>query len=472
MLAINNLKKLCSICKLPLLAHSTGQVHMTEGNIMEQLLCFMVPILVSQILQQFYGIADTAMVGRFLGAAALAALGTTNLLLAVIVNFYIGFSTGISVILSRLFGSYSYKELNVCVQTILLTCIVAGLGLTIFGSSQINSVLVLLDTPAEIMPIAAAYLQVSVLGLTAQLLYNVGNSMLQALGNTTSAFHYLLLASLLNLVLDYGLIAVIPLGVKGAALATVLAQWLAALLVVRKLLCLEGDWQFKISRPWINLHHLKELTTKGVPAGMQAIFMSVSSLLIQSYINSFGYGAMAGMLIYARVEGFLYFPLFAFGLALTSFIGQNVGAGRFDRVREGMRLSLKLAVGGSITVALVVMVISPYILQVFTSDTNVLQNGLQAVYYTFPFYWGYAINQVYIGGIRGLGNTFYPMLSSLAAYAIFRVVWCNTWDLVIHDMRVVYNSYNVSYFVMLAILYWGYQYYYKQVTSEKQGGYC
>lgn len=458
------LMELCHSCKLPLLFHSTGQVHMTEGPIVQQLLYFMVPILVSQLLQQFYGIADTAMVGYFLGAQALAALGTTNLLLAVIVNFYIGLSTGISVILSRLFGGYEYKQLNGCIQTVILSCCVFGISLTILGLVEINNILVWLDTPQEILPLAAAYLGISFLGLTAQLLYNAGNAMLQALGNTTSAFHYLLMASLVNLFLDYIFLAVLPLGVAGAALATVIAQYLAAILVVRKIFCLEGDWHFEFTRPLINWNYLSVLVSKGVPAGLQAVFMSISSLLIQTYINSFGYGAMAGMTVYARVEGFLYNPLFAFGLALTSFIGQNVGAGKFDRVKEGMRLSLYLTIIGSIIIGGFMTILAPSILNVFTSDSSVLFNGLQAVYYTFPVYWCYAINQVYIGGIRGLGNTFYPMLTSLFSYSIFRVAWCHSWDYLFHDMRVVYTAYDASFFVMAVLLLFGYRYYLKKVT--------
>lgn len=460
------IKALCDCCRLPLLLHGTGQVHMTEGPIVAQLLLFMLPLLVSQILQQFYGIADTAMVGHYLGAAALAALGTTNLLLNVIVNFYIGLSTGISVILSQLFGSCSYKELNTSIQTILSTCLLVGLALTFVGWGAVEVILESLSTPEDIKPIAAAYLQVSFLGLTAQLFYNVCNSMLQALGNTTSAFHYLLLASLVNLVLDYVFLQIIPLGVTGAALATVLAQYLAAILVLRKLFCLEGDWHYSFAWPLIDFNYLRELLVKGIPAGMQAIFMSISSLLIQTYINSFGYGAMAGMTVFARVEGFLYTPLFTFGLALTSFIGQNVGAGRMDRVKEGMKLSMKLAVGGALLVGFINMLLAPFIMQAFTQDKLVLQNGLQAVYYVFPCYWGYAICQVYIGGLRGLGNTFYPMLTSLIAYSLFRVGWCQAWDRFLHDMIIVYTAYDVSFFIMAALLYWGYRHYLKRTLMS------
>lgn len=460
------IKELCDCCKLPLLLHGTGQVHMTEGPIVAQLLLFMLPLLVSQILQQFYGIADTAMVGHYLGATALAALGTTNLLLNVIVNFYIGLSTGISVILSQLFGSCSYKDLNTSIQTILATCLFVGIGLTLIGLGTMDYILEGLSTPEDVKPIAAAYLQVSFLGLTAQLFYNVCNSMLQALGNTTSAFHYLLLASLVNLVLDYVFLQLIPLGVTGAALATVVAQYLAAILVLRKLFCLEGDWHYSFVWPLMDFHYLRELLAKGIPAGMQAIFMSISSLLIQTYINSFGYGAMAGMTVFARVEGFLYTPLFTFGLALTSFIGQNVGAGQMDRVKTGMKLSLRMAVGGALLVSFINIVLAPYIMQAFTQDKLVLKNGLQAVHYVFPCYWGYAICQVYIGGIRGLGNTIYPMLTSLIAYSLFRVGWCQAWDSILHDMIIVYTAYDVSFFIMAALLYFGYQYYLKQKSVE------
>ena len=191
---------------------------------------------------------------------------------------------------------------------------------------------------------------------------------------------------------------------------------------------------------------------------MQAVFMSISSLVIQGYINSFGYAAMAGMTVYARVEGFLYYPLFAFGIALTSFIGQNVGAKQPDRVRAGVRASLRLTVGGSLVMAALASFFAPELIALFTDDPATVCNSLEAVYWTMPFYWLYGINQVYIGAIRGLGDTFYPMLTSLAAYSLFRVAWCCAWDLAgIHSMLVVYNAYNTSFLVMIALLYWGWK---------------
>ena len=191
-----------------------------------------------------------------------------------------------------------------------------------------------------------------------------------------------------------------------------------------------------------------------IPAGLQAVFMSISSLVIQTYINSFGYAAMAGMTVYARVEGFLYYPLFAFGIALTSFIGQNVGAHDLVRVRAGLSVSLRIAGFGAMGMALIAGLFAPALVSLFTDDPAVIENALDAVYCTFPFYFLYGLNQIYIGAIRGLGNTLYPMMTAFAAYCLFRVAWCYAWDLVgIHSMLIVYHAYNVSFLVM-AILLW------------------
>ena len=167
---------------------------------------------------------------------------------------------------------------------------------------------------------------------------------------------------------------------------------------------------------------------------------------------------MAGMTVYARVEGFLYYPLFAFGIALTSFIGQNAGAGNLTRVRTGLTASLKFSAFGAMGMALAAGFFAPTLISLFTDDPAVVSNALDAVYYTFPFYWLYGVNQIYIGAIRGLGNTLCPMMAALAAYCIFRVAWCWAWDAVgIHSMQIVYNAYNASFFVMAALLWFGWR---------------
>ena len=439
-----------------LLFHSADQQDFTRGAIVRQLLIFMLPILLSQLLQQFYTIADTALIGQVLGARALAAVGTASLILSVIVNFFIGFSAGLSVLVSHLYGEKQYARLSGLVQSIFVTVLAFALLFTAAGILLTEHLLTALSTPAELIPQASLYLRIALGGMLAQLLYNTASAILRALGNTTSALHYLAAAVVLNIVLDVLLLFVIPYGIAGAAMATVAAQYVSALLALHKLLYLRGAWQLRLHRPFFTPRHLLPILGTSIPAGLQAVFMSISSLVIQTYINSFGYAAMAGMTVYARIEGFLYYPLFAFGIALTSFIGQNVGAHDHVRVRAGLRVSLRIAAGGAMGMALAAGLAAPTLVTLFTDDPAVIENALDAVYYTFPFYFLYGINQIYIGALRGLGDTLYPMMTALAAYCVFRVAWCYAWDIVgIHSMHVVYNAYNVSFLVMGGLLYWG-----------------
>ena len=441
-----------------LLFHSADQQDFTKGPIIRQLLIFMLPILLSQLLQQFYSIADTALVGQVLGAQALAAVGTASLILSVIVNFFIGFSAGLSVLVSHLYGEKQYARLSGLVQSIFVTVLAFAVLFTAAGTLLTEPLLTALATPDELIPMASLYLRIALLGMLAQLLYNTASAILRALGNTTSALHYLAAAVVLNIVLDALLLIVIPCGIAGAAAATIIAQYASALLALHKLLHLHGAWHFTLVRPFFQPAHLMPILGTSIPAGLQAVFMSISSLVIQTYINSFGYAAMAGMTVYARIEGFLYYPLFAFGIALTSFIGQNVGAHDLARVRAGLRVSLRLAGFGALFMALIAGLAAPTLIPVFTDDPAVIENALDAVYWTFAFYWLYGINQVYIGAIRGLGDTLTPMIAAFAAYCIFRVAWCRGWDIVgIHSMHVVYNAYNASFFVMVAVLLYGYR---------------
>ena len=435
---------------------------MTDGSISVQLVTFMMPILMTQILQQLYSICDTALVGRCSGPDALAGIGTASLIVSVIVNFIIGLSTGISVMISHLYGSRSYKELTCCIQTILFSMIGIGLTMTLAGFLLMPMCLRLLQTPEEIIPAASTYLGICLPGITAQLIYNAVNASLRALGNTKAALYILVISAITNLLLDILFMAVFSWGIAGAAAATVISQYLSAVMVLYVLLHLKGEWHMSLKPEacfFSQLRHFKKMMETGIPAGMQAVFMSISSLIIQTTINSFGYSAMAGMTVFARVEGFLYYPLFSFGLALTCFIGQNSGAGKWDRVDQGIHISIRLTVAGSIILACILMPLAPHIVGLFTRDPLIIQNGMQAIRYSIPFYWIYAINQVYIGAIRGLGNTAYPALTSLLSYCIFRVVWCQTLIRFFHDMRVVYTAYLASWVVMLFLLIGGYHYF-------------
>ena len=275
---------------------------------------------------------------------------------------------------------------------------------------------------------------------------------------------------MLNIALDLLLVGVWGFGFEGAAWATLASQWALGLGMIWRLMRIDGRFRFSFDAPLLSARELFALLRLGVPSGMQAAFMSLSSLLIQISIDSFGPAAMAGMVIYAKIEGFLYYPAFAYGMALTGFIGQNLGAGRLDRVEEAMKVSRRTAIYGTMAICAVLALAAKPILGCFTEDPATLANGLAAVYWTFPVYFLYSLNQVYIGGLKGLGETGIPMLSALVAYALFRVVWCQTLLPYWHDMVVIYTAYDVSFVISMLILVPAYRHALRRATYPAAHG--
>ena len=456
--------------------HKATEIHMEEGNIGTTLLWFTLPVLVSQILQQLYSMADCMIVGRFGGDGSLAAAGEAALLLSVIINFFVGFSTGVSAISGKYFGARQYEKLQSLLKFVVLVSVVVGIILTIPGIFMARQLLLWLNCPKDILVQATGYLQVSLLGMTAQLIYNMGNALLRSLGNTKQPLYYLLGSCVLNLVLDVLFVVVLPWGLLGAAAATVLSQWALAGMIVIRLCRLDPAYRLQTLAKTESFQDAGYIVKTGLPSGLQAIFMSISSLVIQLSINSFGAKAAAGMVVFARVEGFLYYPAFCYGMALTGFIGQNYGAGKMDRVKEAMKISVRTACTFMLPFSLLLAAVSPWILWLFTSDPAILKEGQSAVMHIFPFYVLYAINQVYIGGLRGLGHTGCPMVCSMICYCFFRVAWCQLLLPHFWDMWVIYTSYDVSWIIMIVLLVWKYKHAYHhdcevlwQLLQKKSG---
>lgn len=445
------------------------QVDMTYGDISKQLFMFTIPILLSQILQQFYNIADTAIIGRYIGTDALAAIGSTGLLISVIVNFFIGLSTGVSAVIANQFGANEYEKLKKSISTLLAVSVLLGIVFTIGSLIFMKPIINILQTPKGVYSLAIEYLKICFLGITFQLLYNIGTAILRALGNTKDPLYFLIFSCILNLILDILFIVYFGWGVKGAAIATLISQILATLLVMYKIMSLDDNCKLSLKQIKIYRGYTKDIFLVGLPAGLQAIFMSISSLIIQSSINSFGAEAMAGMTIFAKVEGFLYFPLFSLGLAVTGFVGQNFGAKEYERVKEGINISLKISVYTSLIFIIILNIFAPYILKLFTNDAAVIKVGLESIRIVFPSYVLYAMNQIYIGSLRGIEKTFEPMLISLFAHCIFRVIWCFVLLQYFHDMKVIYSSYSVSIVLMFVLFYTSYKRnIYKKYFNKKE----
>lgn len=429
-----------------------GQLCMTEGPIGRELLQLALPVLLSQLLQQFYNIADASIIGQAAGAVGLAAVGSAGLLLSVMVNFFIGLSTGVSVVAAQMFGAGQYERLKACIHTAVAAALAFGVVFQAAGFAGTDRLLFWLGTPQDAMEPCRRYLRICFWGMAPQLVYNVGTAILRALGNTRSPLYYLTFCSALNIGLDYLFVVVWHLDVQGAAAATLLSQFLSAVLVWGRLKRLSPAFRLRFSGVRMHGAQLKLLAAAGIPAGLQAVFMSISSLVIQTSINSFGTAAMAGMTVFSKVEGFLYFPLFSLGIAVTSFVGQNAGAGQFERIRTGMRISVWVGLGLWAVFAALLLAAEPLVLAIFTTDQAVLENAQTAIRYIFPFYCLYAVNQVYIGVLRGMGHTFSPMAVTILCYCAFRIVWCSLLLPLRHDMRVIYLSYILSWVIMIVLL--------------------
>ena len=426
--------------------------HMENGPIGPTLLHFALPVLLSQVLQELYNLADCVVVGRFGGGYALAAVGVAGTLLSVMIKFFIGFSSGVSVVTSRLFGEQDYRELRRSLTAVFRLVIGAGAALSLAGVLCAEAWLRSLNCPPEVLPHAAVYLRICAAGLAAQMVYNTGAEILRSLGDTRSPFRFYTISVVANVALDVLLVAGLGRGVAGAAEATLASQLLLAGMILRCMYRLGPDCALRLrgeSLSWPELRHILHL---GLPAGMQALFMSLSSVLIQTGINHFGPHAMAGMTLYAKVEGCLYLPTFAYGIALTGFVGQNLGAGRLDRVEEAVKLSKKTVAAVILPLSLLVTAASPLLLRLFTRDGMDIYFAREAILFNLPVYVVYALNQVYLGAIKGLGDTTYPMICTLLCYSVFRVAWCAVLIPIIESMRVVYLSYDVSFFLMSAML--------------------
>ena len=447
----------------------TGEVRMDAGPIHRKLLAYAAPLLLMQLLLQLYNIADCAVVGRFGGAFGLAAVGVAGLVLAVHINYFIGFAVGVTSAVSRLFGARQYDKLRYTIATSVVIAIGAGIFLTLLGELLGERYLLWLACPAEAMDDAILYLRICLLGLVPQLVYNIANGVLRALGNTKTPLCYLAGSAVLNVILDITLTVGLGCGLEGVAWSTLTAQWALGFAMLWRLTRIDARFCLAASARLLPMKELLALLRLGIPSGMQAAFMSISSLLIQISIDTFGPAAMAGMVVYAKIEGFLYYPAFAYGMALTGFIGQNLGSGRLDRVEEAMRISRRTAICGTIAAGVVLALLAEPLAAFFTENPETRANALAAVYWTFPFYFLYSLNQVYIGGLKGLGETGIPMASALFAYALFRVLWCEALLPFWYDMAVIYNAYNVSFLVSLAILVPAYRRAYRNLVAPSAG---
>ncbi|WP_027127722.1 MATE family efflux transporter [Fusobacterium perfoetens] len=400
-------------------------LNMTEGSIVKILLLFSIPLILGNLLQQTYNTVDSIIVGNYVGSNALAAVGSS----AIIINLLIGFSQGISVgagvIISQAIGAKDNKRINLSVHTAIMIAILLGIILSIVGFIFTPQILKWMKTPEEIFKDSVVYLRLFSLGLVFSIVYNMEAGILNAVGNSKCSLLYLGVASVTNIFLDLLFVRGLNMGIKGVAIATNISQFISCMLALVFLLKIDDSYKVYLNKIKINKKIALNMIRVGFPTGIQSTVISFSNVLIQSSINVFGPSIIAGFGIYLKIDGFNVLPILSLSMASTTFTGQNYGARRKDRVKKGMWITLGMGIIYSIIIGILLLIFSRPLVELFTNDEKIIQAGISAMKYFCPFYFILSMLHSLAGTVRGVGKTMPPMLILLFSMCIFRIFWIN-----------------------------------------------
>ena len=418
---------------------------LTVGSVPKKMLFFAIPIFLSNLFQQLYNAVDSLIVGNFVGQEALAAVGSSASLIMLLVGFVNGVSLGAGVLVARFFGAGDEKEMERAVHTTVALGLCAGVVLTAAGIGLSPQILRLMGTPEDVMPNSVLYFRLYFAGVMAVVLYNLGAGILQSAGDSRSPMKYLVAASLTNVILDLLFVAVLGMGVGGAGLATVLSQALSAFLVFRRLMRVDAGYRVRWRRVRFDREMLRRVVTLGVPSGVQNSVISLANVIVQSNINAFGSSAMAGCGAYSKLEGFAFLPVTCFSLALSTFVSQNLGAGRQDRVKSGVRFGLLCSPILAEGIGVLIFAFAPFLIGLFNGEPEVVAFGVSDARTVALFYCLLAFSHCCAGILRGYGRPVVPMAVMLAVWCVFRITYITVTVRLIPDIRVVFWAYPITW---------------------------
>ncbi len=422
-------------------------IDMCNGPILKKMLLFAVPLMFSSILQLLFNAADIVVVGRFAGDDSLAAVGSTSSLINLLTNLFIGLSVGANVLVARYFGAKKEEELKETVHTAMTLSMIGGIALTIIGIVGAPVILTWMQTPPEVLSLAVTYLRVYFVGMTAMMVYNFGSSILRAVGDTKRPLYFLTIAGVVNVVLNLIFVIVFHWGVFGVGLATTISQVVSALFVLRCMMKEQGGIQLDLKCLGINKGKLLQIMQIGIPAGFQGMLFSLSNVVIQSSVNSFGNIVVAGNSAASNIEGFVYVGMNAFYQAAISFMGQNVGAGKYNRVNKILFAAENCVIVIGLILGNVVVLFAEPLLSLYTDSAIVMEAGMVRLRIICTIYCLCGMMDVMVGALRGLGYSIAPMIVSLLGACVFRLVWIATVFQMeqFHSIETVYISYPISW---------------------------
>ena len=414
---------------------------MTSGSIWRNMVAFAVPVFLGQLFQQLYNTADSIIVGNFSCKGALAAVASSGNLIFMMTGFFMGLSLGAGVVISRYFGAKDYKAMEAAVHTNIAFGAVCGVLMSVLGIFLAPQMLIIMNTPEDVLPLSTTYFRLYFLGAFFSLMYNTCMGILRAVGDSRTPLYYLIFSSCINVVFDLIFVGPLKMGVAGAALATVISQSVSAVMCFVKLLRATGPERVVFKKIRFDMPMLRQIAGQGIPSGIQNSIISIANVVVQSNINAFGADAMAGCGSYSKVEGFVFLPITAFTAAITTFIGQNLGAGEHERAKRGARFGIFCAMALAELFGVVLYFICPAVIRIFNDDPAVVSIGVSQMRTECFFFFALAFAHGVSAVMRGAGRARMPMFTMLAC-------WC--------ILRVTYITLAVKAFPVLETIFWAY----------------
>lgn len=431
---------------------STDLIH---GKIWKAILWFSIPMLVGNLFQQLYNTVDSYVVGNFVSSGALAAVGQSTPIINTLVGFFTGLATGAGVVIAQYFGGNHLNKMKKAIHTSIALTLILCVLFTILGIGLSHQILVLIGSPDSVMAPAALYLRIYFGGISFVCIYNMGSGILRAVGDSKTPLYYLIVASIINIILDFVFVLYFHIGVAGAGWATFIAQGISALLVIIKLVFSKEIYKVEIKEISIDKPILKKIIEIGIPTALQQSIVSFSNVIVQSYINTFGANAVAGYTSYIKIDGFLQLPIQSFAMAITTFTGQNIGAHAIDRVKKGLRTTMAMTFGVTLIGVTLVYLFGEQLVGIFSSDPEVIKYGylmariFAAGYLTLP------VIHIISGALRGVGLSNIPMYFMVGTFVFLRQIYLAIAVPLTHNIGIVFAGWPVTWIVcMIGLLFY------------------
>ncbi|MCR4904359.1 MAG: MATE family efflux transporter [Butyrivibrio sp.] len=423
----------------------SGKNLMTEGSVSSKIIGFAVPLFLGNLFQQLYNTVDSLIVGNFLGSDALAAVSTAGNLIFFMIGFVYGLSQGAGVVIARYIGAKDSKSTQIAVHTTISLGLFCSILLTILGTVLAPQILVLMGTPDTVLPQSVTYFRIYFAGATSFVMYNICVGILQAAGDSKHPLQYLVTSSIINIILDITFIRILGFGVGGASLATVIAQSVSVILCIKRLIQTDDDYRLIPSKIRFHGPTLSKIIQYGLPSGFQNSIIGFANVVVQSHINYFGDMAMAGAGAYSKIEGFAFLPITSFTMALTTFVSQNIGAGRYDRVKKGAIFGAICSVSLAELIGITIYFLAPTLISAFDRTPEVIAFGTSRARICALFYCLLSFSHVMSSILRGAGRSVIPMIIMLICWCIIRVSILVISSQFVRDINIVNSVYPITW---------------------------